>query len=163
MAAGLPASDFLQWSPRHGEPSPERLNANSGQSRKFSVNGSFNNGEFWDGRRKSIGGGFGWNPDAHFGIDMSYSRNRVNLPEGRSFTTQLLGSRVIYAFNPRAFLNAFIQYNADTHQVSSNIRLDFLHHPLSHLYVVYNDRRDSISGQLLERALILKLTNLFNF
>ncbi len=138
------------------------LSANSGQSRKFSVSGSFNNGEFWDGRRKSVGGGFGWNPNAHFGVDLTYSRNRVNLPQERSFTTELMGSRFTYAFNPRSFLNAFIQYNADTRQVSSNIRLDFIHHPLSHLYIVYNDRRDA-SGQLLERALILNLTNLFNF
>lgn len=138
------------------------LSANSGQSRKFSVSGSFNNGDFWDGRRNSVGGGFGWNPNAHFGVDLTYSRNRVKLPQERSFTTELIGSRLVYAFSPRAFLNAFIQYNADTRQVSSNIRLDFIHHPLSHLYLVYNDRRDT-SGQLLERALILKLTNLFNF
>jgi predicted extracellular nuclease len=37
------------------------------------------------------------------------------------------------------------------------------HHPLSDLYLVYNDRRDTTSGQLLERAFIIKLTNLFNF
>jgi hypothetical protein len=139
------------------------LSASSGQSRKFSVNGNFNNGAFWNGRRKSIGGGFVWNPDEHLGVEITYSQNRVKLPEARSFTTQLVGSRAIYAFSPRLFLNAFIQYNADTHQVSSNIRLDFIHHPLSHLYVVYNDRRDTVSGQLIERALTLKLTNLFNF
>jgi opacity protein-like surface antigen len=139
------------------------MSANSGQTRRFSVSGSFSNGEFWDGRRKSLGAGFKWSPSARFGVDMSYSRNRLNFPMDRAFTTELFGSRFVYAFSPRAFLNAFIQYNADTRQVSSNIRLDFIHHPLSHLYVVYNDRRDTVSGQLLERALILKLTNLFNF
>ena len=74
-----------------------------------------------------------------------------------------MGSRLSYAFNPRLFVNAFLQYNADTHQVSSNIRLDFTHHPLSHIYIVYDDRRDTMSGQLVERALTMKLTNLFNF
>jgi hypothetical protein len=34
---------------------------------------------------------------------------------------------------------------------------------MSHLYIVFNDRRETISGQLLERALIVKLTNLFTF
>jgi hypothetical protein len=47
--------------------------------------------------------------------------------------------------------------------VSSNLRFNFTHHPLSDLYVVYNDRRDTASGQLLERAVIVTLTNLFNF
>ena len=68
-----------------------------------------------------------------------------------------------FSLTVRSFLNAFIQYNADTHQVSSNIRFDLTHHPLSDLYLVYNDRRDTTSGQLLERAFTIKLTNLFNF
>ena len=138
------------------------FSASAGQGSKFSADGTFSNGEFWNGRRKSMSGNLGWNPNEHFGVNLSYSRNRVSLPQAQSFTTQLIGSRFIYAFNPRAFLNAFIQYNADTRQVSSNIRLDFTHHPLSHLYIVYNDRRDT-SVQILERALILKLTNLFSF
>ena len=86
----------------------------------------------------------------------------MTLPNG-AFTTALVGARVLYGFTPRAFFNAFLQYNADTHQVSSNLRFNFTHHPLSDLYLVYNDRRDTVNGQLLERAVIVKLTNLFNF
>ena len=55
------------------------------------------------------------------------------------------------------------QYAADTRQVSSNIRFNFIHHPLSDLYVVYNDRRDTDAGRLMERSFIVKLTNLFDF
>jgi hypothetical protein len=40
---------------------------------------------------------------------------------------------------------------------------DFTHHPLSDIYIVYNDRRDTTGGQLVERALIVKVTNLFAF
>ena len=36
-----------------------------------------------------------------------------------------MGLRVGYSFNPRMFLNALIQYNSDTRQVSSNIRFRF--------------------------------------
>ena len=60
-------------------------------------------------------------------------------------------------------MNAFFQYNADTRQVSSNIRFNITHHPLSDLYVVYNDTRDTARGEIVGRALIVKLTNLFNF
>ena len=84
------------------------------------------------------------------------------MPNGE-FTTGLLGMRFLYGFSPRMFFNAFLQYNADTHQVSSNLRFNFTHHPLSDIYVVYNDRRDTMNGQLLERAVIIKLTNLFSF
>lgn len=159
----IPSSAEISIAPGDYKYLAYSLNFNSGNSRKFSIGGNASTGEFWDGRRKAFGGGFGWNPNAHFGVDITYSRNRVNLPQGRKFTTELFGSRLIYGFSPRAFLNAFIQYNADTRQVSSNIRFDLIHHPLSHLYVVYNDRRDTTSGRLLERAFILKLTNLFNF
>jgi hypothetical protein len=48
---------------------------------------------------------------------------------------------------------------------SGELELSLRFHPppLSDLYLVYNDRRDTTSGQLVERALILKLTNLFGF
>ena len=89
-------------------------------------------------------------------VSTSYSRNDVTLPVG-DFTTQLLGARILYGFTPRLFLNAFLQY-ADTKQVSSNIRFNFTHHPLSDIYIVYNDRRDTTTGELVERALIVKVT-----
>jgi hypothetical protein len=68
----------------------------------------------------------------------------------------------MYAFTPRAFLHGFFQYNSSTRQVSSNVRLNLIHRPLSDLFVVYNDLRDS-SGRSLQRAVILKLTNLLDF
>ncbi len=74
-----------------------------------------------------------------------------------------MGARFLYAFSPRAFLNAFVQYNADTRQVSSNVRFNIIHHPLSDLFLVYNELRDTHNGQLLQRGLVFKLTNLFNF
>jgi hypothetical protein len=95
-------------------------------------------------------------------MDFTLDRNQVKLPNG-AFTVNLVGAKFIYGFSPRAFFNAFIQYNADTHQVSSNIRFDLIHHPLSDLYLVYNDTRDTITGEIRERALIVKLTNLFSF
>jgi hypothetical protein len=47
--------------------------------------------------------------------------------------------------------------------VSSNIRFNITHRPLSDLYLVFNERRDTINGQLVERAFTVKLTNLFSF
>jgi hypothetical protein len=135
---------------------------NTGNNRKVGLTGSMSWGGFWDGDSESVGAGLDIRPNYHLNLDLSYSRNHVTLPYG-DFTTQLLGARLVYGFSPRAFFNAFLQYNADTHQVSSNLRFNFTHHPLSDIYVVYNDRRDSTGGQLLERAFIVKVTNLFNF
>ena len=56
------------------------------------------------------------------------------------------------------FLNSLIQYNSDTHQWSSNVRFNIIHRPLSDIFIVYNERRDSIGGGLVDRALIAKVT-----
>jgi hypothetical protein len=135
---------------------------NSGTNRKIGVTGNANWGEFWNGHNTAVTAGLDIRPNYHLNIDLNYSRNHVTLPNG-TFTTGLVGARFLYGFSPRAFFNAFLQYNADTHQVSSNLRFNFTHHPLSDIYVVYNDRRDTMNGQLLERAIIIKLTNLFSF
>lgn len=138
------------------------LSFNSSQRGKITGNVNFTLGEFWNGHRKSFGGALDWRPNYHMNINVDYSHNRVNLPNG-SFRTTLVGARLSYGFSPRLFLNGLFQYNADTHQVSSNIRFNFIHHPLSDLYLVYNDRRDTLSGQLVERTFIVKVTNLFSF
>ncbi|MGE3843398.1 MAG: DUF5916 domain-containing protein [Vicinamibacterales bacterium] len=135
---------------------------NTPNNRSVRLTGNTNWGEFWDGRNLSVTAGLNMRPNYHLNVDLSYSRSQVTLPYG-SFTTGLVGARVAYGFSPRAFLNAFVQYNADTNQVSSNLRFNFTHHPLSDLYLVYNDRRDTMTGRLLERAVIIKFTNLFTF
>ena len=93
---------------------------------------------------------------------MNYSRNDVALPKGH-FVTELVGTRFLYAFTPRAFLNAFIQYNADTKQVSSNIRFNWTYHPLSDLYIVYNDTRDTVRREPVGRSFVIKLTRMVDF
>ena len=119
-------------------------------------------GEFWNGRWNSFDAGLSLKPNYRLNVDLDYSHNQIKLPNGR-FTTDLVGLQVLYAFNANAFLNGLFQYNADRRQVSSNIRFNIIHHPLSDFFLVYNDLRDSQTGQVLERAVILKLTNLFNF
>jgi hypothetical protein len=119
-------------------------------------------GEFWDGDRTSFSGDLTVRPNYRVNFALNYSHNRLDLANGRK-TTDLAGLRFVYAFTPRAFVNAFVQYNADTHEVSSNIRFNIIHRPLSDLFIVYNDRRDTDRGSLIDRALIVKFTNLFDF
>jgi hypothetical protein len=138
------------------------LSAQGDRSRAISGNGSLNWGEFWNGDRTSIGAGVSLKPSFRWNLDLDYTRNRVTLPAG-AFTTDLVGARFIYGFNPYAFFNAFVQYNTDTSQVSSNLRFNWTHSPLSDLYVVYNDTRDTSQGGLVDRAIIVKFTNLFDF
>jgi len=167
-------STFLIRSTRQGNPSDlpilpgdykyrdYSLKVTSSQRNKITGNGTFTSGEFWNGRRKSFVGTLNWRPNYRLNINLNSTYNRVTLPNG-AFRTTLLGTRVLYGFSPRVFLNGFFQYNTDTHQFTSNIRFNVIHHPLSDLYIVYNDSRDARDGSLVERAFIVKFTNLFNF
>jgi hypothetical protein len=130
--------------------------------RRISGNGTVSVGDFYGGDRTQLAGGVTLKPNYHFSVNMSYEQNHVTVPQGE-FTSRLVGAKFIVGFSPRAFFNAFLQYNADTNLLSSNLRLDIIHRPLSNLYVVYNDTRDTDAGQLRERAFIVKLTNLFDF
>ena len=154
LGINIPAGDYSYRS--------YSASATSDQRRRIGGNGNVTWGEFWNGTRKSFGGGLTVRPNYRLNIAMNYSHNRVALGSGRA-TTDLLGTRLVYGFSPRAFFNAFVQYNAANNRLSSNIRFNWLHHPLSDLYFVYNDTRDTHNGTLVERAFIIKFTNLFNF
>ncbi len=130
--------------------------------RKLSGDASLTTGDFWTGTQRQTSLGLRFRQSIHFTTQVDWSRNEIELDEG-SFTTDLIGLRLNFAFSPRMFFENFIQYNTDANTVSSNIRFRFLHHPLSDFFIVYNERRGVSGNNALERALIIKLTNLFSF
>ena len=138
------------------------LSAATNNSLKVSGNGSVAWGEFWDGRRRSFGGGLSVKPDYHLSVSLTYNRDRLMLANGLS-TTNLVGTRIVYSFSPRSFFNAFLQYNSTTREVSTNIRYNIMYKPLSDVYVVYNDRRSTALSAPLERAFVVKVTRLLTF
>ena len=132
----------------------------SDQSQMFGGKFSGSKGDFFDGDKNSysLTGHF---QTAHFRTEVSWSQDKVNLPSG-DFDTDLVTSRVNYSFNPTMFLDALIQYNSDLKEIASNIRFNFIHKPLSDFFLVYNERRSS-TGDVLDRALVAKLTYVFSF
>jgi len=136
--------------------------ANSNSAAKFSMNLRAGTGEFYDGYRRNytIGGTFRLNE--HFNVSLSDQINDIELGSG-SYVTHLLTSRINVYFTTKLFVNALVQYNTDANQWSSNVRLDLIHRPLSDIYLVYNERRDSRSGDLISRAVIAKMTYLLAF
>ncbi|MDA2934056.1 carbohydrate binding family 9 domain-containing protein [Acidobacteria bacterium AH-259-D05] len=132
----------------------------SDQSRMFSGGFRVGTGGFFDGDKNSyrLTGRF---QQPQFQVELSWSHDDVSLPSG-DFDTDLLATRLNYSFNTSMFLNALIQYNSDLREIGSNIRFNLIHKPLSDFFLVYNERRSS-TGEVAERALIAKLTYVFNF
>lgn len=125
--------------------------------------GSFRFGGFYDGQRRGFTTGMRVRYNERLAATISGSRDEVDVAGG-SFNTNLVSLRVDSSFSTRMFLNAFVQYNSVTRQVISNIRYDFIHHPLSNLFVVYNETR-STGGMTTppSRAVVVKLTQLLSF
>jgi hypothetical protein len=138
------------------------LNANSDLSRAVSGTVSASAGEFWDGTSRSISGSVNLRPSHHLNVAATLNRNTAQLPSG-DFSTTVVGARVFVGFNSNTFLSSFLQYNATTNQFSANTRFNLIHRPLSDLFVVYNERRDTATDGLIDRALVVKFTNLFEF
>ena len=119
-------------------------------------------GDFYEGYKRSYTIGGTYRLNQHLNLSLSDSINDIDLDSG-SFVTNLVTARVNYYFSTKVFVNALVQYNTDTNQWSSNMRLDIIHRPLSDIYLVYNERHDSRSGALISRAVIAKMTYLLAF
>jgi hypothetical protein len=163
---GIPAGSVIPAGRYHfnsGEVSYTGSNA-----RRLAFNGEYRFGEYYNGTRTGFTAGGRVRASAKLATTLSVSRDVIDLPGGVTFNTNLASVRVDASFSTRMFLNAFIQYNSVTRQVASNIRYQFIHHPLSDLFLVYNDTRFRDTGpfgiaQPPSRAVILKLTHLLSF
>jgi hypothetical protein len=135
------------------------LEYQSNRSATISGTLNVNAGEFWSGSQKTVGGSLRYRFSAFLAVSATLSRSDIELPDG-SFTGDLVGMRLDWSFNPRMFLNAFVQYNGEADTWLSNVRFNVIHRPLSDVYVVWNETRLP-SGT--RRALLLKYTQLFSF
>ena len=119
-------------------------------------------GGFFGGTRKNLTLTGGARLGPRLAITAAWNRNDVELPQG-DFVTDLLRSRISYDFSTRLFLAALVQYDNQTDQVLSNVRLNFIHTPGADLFVVYNESRLAHDADLIDRTIIVKLTHLLRF
>ena len=131
----------------------------SDASRILSGNVRWGTGTFYTGYKHSYQVSGTFRPNYTFNTGFTYTHNNISLggPD-QHVKTNLLTARFALNFSTAVFLNGLIQYNSDAKQWSSNIRFNVIHHPLSDFFFVYNERRNSLSGDLVDRALIAKLT-----
>ncbi len=139
----------------------EEVGANYTSNKSASISGSLEAkaGGFWTGRQRAVDASLRVRFSANFAASATLSRSAIDLPQG-SFTGNLVGLKLDCSFTPRMFLNAFVQYNGEANVWLSNIRYNLIHHPLSDLYVVWNETR--LPGAT-QRALLLKFTQTLVF
>jgi hypothetical protein len=142
--------------------SPWRISYNSDTSKRISATLGLETGDFFAGTRTTYIAGLAVRPNHHLSASFDYSNNRVKQPSG-SFTANLVQLQVNYGFTPNVFFNAFLQYNTFIDAFSTNLRFNFIHRPLSDLFITYNEVRDYELGVVLDRILAVKYTYMFQF
>ena len=142
------------------------LELETNHSKKVSLSALLTTGGFWSGTQQSMKLGVIYRPSYHLTFDAALQRNDIDLPfPMRAFVTNLVTSRIGYAFSTRMFLDTLLQYNTDLKQLSANVRFDLIHRPLSDLFVVYNEQRltDQPTPVNTGRGLIVKYTHMLAF
>jgi len=134
----------------------------SNPSAPLSWEARFSTGDFYDGYKRGYVIGPSVRMSEKLNMSASIQINDIDLTDG-AYVSKLVAGRFNYNFNTRMFLNALIQYSTDTGQVSSNIRFNFIHRPLSDIFLVYNERRFETTGDLIDRAIIAKVTYMMQF
>ena len=135
-------------------------------SEKRAVRGEVSFGEsgFFDGDRRGYGAAIGWSPDPHLALEVGWDRNEIESPQG-DLDTDLGLMRVGYAFSTRLGINALVQYNGESDELSTNVRLNWIWAPGSDLFVVLDTRRSEFGepdGPSHE-VLAIKFTRLLRF
>jgi hypothetical protein len=139
------------------------ISYNSSAGRAFSARTSLTVGDFYGGEKTSVNVGALWRANPQLLFDLSVNRNDITL-NGESLAADVYGARIRGALSTKFFANAFFQYNAAAEQAVVNIRVDWMHSPLSDLFVAYTERRSTAgAGSVLERVVSVKLTKMLAF
>lgn len=119
--------------------------------------------QFYDGTRLQLTAAAGIRASSRFSTELQYNRNDVKMPWG-DFLVNLSTLRVDYTFSPRMTIRSLTQYNSSTHEISNNVRFNFIHRPGSDLYIVYNDlSQTGLPADIFgtkDRQLVVKMTYL---
>jgi hypothetical protein len=138
----------------------------SNQGAPLSLNFMTFIGGFFSGDRVTLNPTVRIRPSEIFQMEVAYSRNDVNLPQG-NFETNLLRTRVSYSFSTRIFTQALIQYNDRADLWSMNLRFGWLQAANTGLFIVYNDSRglydlNPHAPERTDRSLTVKFSRMFD-
>jgi hypothetical protein len=135
------------------------LNANTDRRKWISASLSANIGSFLSGDQVSLGPSVTIRHGGNLTSSFRLTRNDIDLPQG-SFVTNLASARATYNFTTLINTSVLIQYNDRTRRWSTNLRFNWLRTAATGLYVVYNDTEAFNGIGPVNRALIVKYSQM---
>jgi hypothetical protein len=139
--------------------------ANTDLSRPLSLQSRWTFGELYNGTQKSVSATVMWRPNFRVRVAGGVQRTDGDLDLVRGkFTNAVYTLRANYSFTPTMFVDALSQYDPTTEQLNANVRFNLIHHPLSDLFIVYNDQRFlTADAPTVGRSIAVKLTQMLSF
>jgi len=77
----------------------------------------------------------------------------------------VLAARGTYSFSTELFAKCYVQWNDADHKVATNLLLDYIYSPRSHIYLVLNENRNTLKAaphRINDRMVLLKCTYLWS-
>ena len=141
-----------------------QLTYRSDPSRLIFVDFAGTVGGLWIGTQRSIRATVAVTPSHSFRTSLSVSRTAGDMGGGETFVREIWTARANYSFTTNMFVDALTQYDADRKLFNANVRFNLIHHPLSDLFIVYNEQRfTTAGGPAPGRSIIIKLTRMWSY
>ncbi len=142
----------------------------SDESRAVSVGVTGITGGLWNGTQRTINTSVTVKPSYHMTASLGLQRTSGKLPGG-DFVRAIWTGRANYSFTTNMFVDALTQYDAERNRLNLNMRFNLIHHPLSNLYLVWNEQRFTVDVPLdyplgappPGRSFIVKVTHMLSF
>ncbi len=115
--------------------------------RRVSAEMFVNWGSFYTGKRTRLGLAGNLNLNKHWNLSAEWNKNFLNFGQ-TSLTTDEIGGRVIYAYNPKLNSSVFGQWNNDDDEVLLNFRINWIPKIGSDVYFVVNQLIDTQGGSI---------------
>jgi hypothetical protein len=130
------------------------IQSHSFGGRKIAASGAVNIGSYYTGKRQQYRLYTRISFNKHLNIGFFGRKNDFQLPE-KSFTTNELGGRIDYAFNPKLQTGLYAQWNNEDRNILLNYRINWIPKIGSYFYFVINQELSTENEIKLERTTIL--------
>ena len=134
-------------------------------ARPVSLNFTASKGGLWSGTQNAINATLTVRPTYRIRIAAGVQHTSAELERPmQKFDATVWTGRANYSFTTNMFLDALTQYDAAIKQFNANVRFNVIHHPLSDLFIVYNEQRfTTLDAPVPGRSLVVKFTQMLAF
>jgi hypothetical protein len=130
---------------------------------------NFEAGGFYDGKMLSVTAMPNWSISSSFVLSGAYIYSNADFTtRDQHFISHIGRIKALFMFSTKLSLSAFIQYNSESHNITSNIRFRYNPREGNDLWIVYNegtntdlDREIPSPPRLAARTVMLKYTYTF--